>query len=134
MSNYYREIEEYTSALNGFTPLEQAIRYCKDVSNAILRQEALERHQDLQTLIFKKENFSRESAVKWAGDNGYRNSKVDETGSSYRLRQREPSDFEEGSFRSIPWPRNDPKEGLTAVVGKKIQTRKKRSIFNFWSK
>jgi hypothetical protein len=53
-----------------------------------------------QTLIFSKAEFpKREDAVKWAREHDFRTDKVDETESSWRLRQRDPGDF--ARFRTI---------------------------------
>ncbi|MGD2215139.1 MAG: hypothetical protein PVJ64_00230 [Gemmatimonadales bacterium] len=46
-------------------------------------------------------------------DHGYRADKVDETDETFRLRQREPAEFEEGSFRTITL-----REGVQAVIGR----------------
>lgn len=67
----------------------------------------------IQTLIFEKDKFeSAAAAKKWASDHDFKNSKVDETDDTYRLRQRDPGDFKDGSFRTI-----ELKEGVKAVVG-----------------
>ncbi len=65
----------------------------------------------IQTLIFSKGKFSKEQAVKWAKDHDMKGG-VDETGDSFRLRQRDPGDFADGSFRTI-----DITDGIKAVVG-----------------
>lgn len=68
----------------------------------------------VQTLIFAKETFKKkEEAVKWAIDHGFKNNGVDETADSFRLRQREPGDFDDATFRTI-----DLTDGVKAVVGK----------------
>lgn len=67
----------------------------------------------VQTLIFSKEKFSRQQAIDWAKEHDYRADKVDETENSFRLRQREPDDFQEGSFRTIELT-----EGVSAVIGR----------------
>ena len=55
----------------------------------------------VQTLICPKSSFTREEAVAWAKEHDFKADKVDETEDSYRLRQRDPGDFQEGSFRTI---------------------------------
>jgi HK97 family phage prohead protease len=67
----------------------------------------------VQTLIFSKEKFTQQQAIDWAKQHDYRVDKVDETEDSYRLRQREPGDFQEGSFRTINLT-----EGVSAVIGR----------------
>lgn len=67
----------------------------------------------VQTLIFDKAVFkTAEEAKKWAREHEFRADKVDETDESWRLRQRDPGDFEEGSFRTITLTK-----GVQAVVG-----------------
>jgi ClpP class serine protease len=66
----------------------------------------------MQTLIFSKDTFSRAQAVAWAKRNGKKYDSVDETEDSYRLRQRDPGDFDKESFRTI-----DITKGVKAVVG-----------------
>jgi HK97 family phage prohead protease len=68
----------------------------------------------VQSLIFSKEVFkTADSAKKWATDHGFNADKVDDTEDSFRLRQREPSEFDESTFRTI-----DITEGVKAVAGK----------------
>jgi hypothetical protein len=66
----------------------------------------------IQTLIFSKEIFSREEAVAWAKEHDFHANKVDETENTFRLRQREPNEFQEGSFRTIELT-----DGVQAVIG-----------------
>lgn len=69
---------------------------------------------EVQTLIFRKENFPRaDRARSWARYHGFKVAKVDETEVSFRLRQREPSDFVPGSFRTIDMGSS----GVRGVVG-----------------
>jgi len=65
----------------------------------------------VQTLIFAKSHFDRASAKKWAKSHGFKSGKVDEKTNTYRLRQRDPGEFE--TFRTISF-----KPGLKAVVAK----------------
>lgn len=65
----------------------------------------------VQTLIFSKDKFSRQSAVKWAKKHGFKATKVDEKENTYRIRQKDPDQF--GTFRTIEF-----KPGIKAVVAK----------------
>ncbi len=66
-----------------------------------------------QSLIFSKERFETADAAKaGAKDHGFKSHAVDETEDSFRLRQREPSDFAEGSLRTITLT-----DGVQAVQG-----------------
>jgi len=65
-----------------------------------------------QTLIFEKEYFDRRGAKSWARRYGYRSAKIDETADSYRIRQRSPSEFTAGSFRTIGF-----RPGVKTVLG-----------------
>jgi len=67
----------------------------------------------VQSLIFDKKNFTIEEARKWARDHDFRDDKVDETEDSIRLRQKDPADFIEGSFRTIELT-----DGVKAVIGR----------------
>ncbi len=75
--------------------------------------ELVEQNTVVQTLIFDKAMFSKQEAIDWAKGHDFRADKVDETEDSYRLRQREPSEFDEESFRTI-----DITDGVKAVIGK----------------
>lgn len=65
----------------------------------------------IQTLIFDKDSFDAEKAKKWAEDHKFKSAKVDETGSSFRLRQLNPGRFK--TMRTITLT-----DGVKAVVGK----------------
>lgn len=66
-----------------------------------------------QSILCSKSRFSsKEEAAKWVTDHDYKAEKVDETEENYRFRQREPGDFEEGSFRTITL-----EEGVKAIIG-----------------
>lgn len=67
----------------------------------------------VQSLVFDKEQFTHAAAEAWARGHGFKATKTDETESSYRLRQREPGDFVDGSFRTITLT-----DGVKAVVGR----------------
>jgi len=68
----------------------------------------------IQTLILSKGRFqSAESARGWVSEHDFMSDKMDETEDSFRFRQREPGDFQDGSFRTI-----DITDGVKAVVGR----------------
>jgi len=67
-----------------------------------------------QTLIFSKSEFkSAAAAKKWAKDHGFKSSSVDETESSYRIRQFNSDRFKKGSFSTIKIT-----DGVSAVIAK----------------
>ena len=70
---------------------------------------------DVQTLIFPKPKFTEASAVSWAKEHGFKTDKVDETGSSFRLRQLDPGRAGPRTFRTIAFGDS----GIKAVVAKK---------------
>lgn len=79
----------------------------------------------IQTLILSKERFeTKAEANAWIRDNDFniKSGAPDETEDSWRYRQREPSEFAEGSFRTI-----EITDGVKAVVGhlkeEKMKTR-----------
>lgn len=79
----------------------------------------------IQTLILSKERFeTKAEANAWIRDNDFniKSGDPDETEDSWRYRQREPSEFAEGSFRTI-----EITDGVKAVVGhlkeEKMKTR-----------
>ena len=81
---------------------------------------------EIQTLIFSKKHFTRESVVKWARDHDFHSGKVDETSTSFRLRQKEPGDFIQGSFRTIELT-----TGVKAVIGRPRPSKAKVGK-DFW--
>lgn len=68
---------------------------------------------EVQTLIFGPDVTSRQ-ATRWATSHGYRARKVDVTSQSVRVRQRPPSVFQPGSFRTFVLSRKD---DVRAVIG-----------------
>jgi DNA adenine methylase len=86
------------------------------------KQEAM----TIQTLILSKERFETlEEAKGWIKENDfkvtYEGKEPDETGTSWRFRQRDPGEFKPGSFRTVSLPGAD---GVQAVMGKlKVQTK-----------
>jgi len=67
----------------------------------------------IQSLIFDKELFTAETAKKWALDHDFKADLVDDTGESIRLRQKDPNEFLEDSFRTIELT-----DGVKAVIGR----------------
>jgi len=67
----------------------------------------------IQTLIFSKDKFTKQQAKKWAKNHGFKSSNVDETSKSFRLRQKEPTEFKPDSFRTISLA-----DGIKAVIGR----------------
>jgi hypothetical protein len=67
----------------------------------------------IQTLIFSKRRYTREQAARWLSEHGFHSRKIDETEDSLRFRQREPSEFQAGSFRTVPIT-----GGIQAVIGR----------------
>lgn len=65
-----------------------------------------------QSILFDKEHFTLEQAKKWLKDHDYKTD-VDEKPDTYRFRQRDPKDFQEGSMRTIQI-----KTGIKMIVGK----------------
>lgn len=79
---------------------------------ARVRKEVKKDSMQMQALIFSKDMFkSSEEAKRWAADHGFKDSKVDETENSYRLRQRNPGAFK--TMRTISLT-----NGVKGVVGK----------------
>jgi len=79
---------------------------------------------EIQTLIFNKDQFpTAADAKKWAKDNDFKFSKVDETENSFRLRQRNPGDFSRLRSKKLT-------SGVTATVGpvKKEDKRQQEEI------
>ena len=65
---------------------------------------------EVQSLIFSKENFTEKQAKDWAKNHDFIYGYVDEKENTYRIRQQEPSDFE--NMRTI-----EMREGVKAVIG-----------------
>lgn len=83
---------------------------------------------EVQTLILSKERFeTKEEANAWVSEHDFKikEGAPDETEESWRYRQREPSEFVEGSFRTIELT-----DGVKAVIGtpkeEKMKTKKER--------
>jgi hypothetical protein len=67
---------------------------------------------EVQTLIFDKDVFSEKEAKSWAKKHNMKYGYVDEKENTYRIRQEEPSEFKDESFRTI-----NITEGVKAVIG-----------------
>jgi 3D (Asp-Asp-Asp) domain-containing protein len=78
-----------------------------------------------QTLIFDKGKFDSAKAKAWASEHDFASGKIDVTGESVRLRQKDPGAFQEGSFRTIEF-----KEGIKAVIGRPKKTEKSMSALD----
>jgi len=79
----------------------------------------------LQTLIFDKNKFSsKDDAINWATNHGFKHDSIRETGSSYRLRQVSKNDFIPNTYRT-----KNMSDGVTAVYGK-LKVNNKKS-FNY---
>lgn len=75
-----------------------------------------EKGTEVQTLIFDKEKFEKEECIDWAKEHGYKADKVDDADGTYRLRQRDPKDFDQDTFKTIELT-----EGVEAVVGRLLE-------------
>ena len=86
--------------------------------------EEQKQEEDLtvQTLIFAKSKFDKAEALSWAQEHSFKAEKVDETEDSYRLRQRDPSEFVEGSFKTVALT-----DGVNAVMGKLQEAQEKQA-------
>jgi hypothetical protein len=69
----------------------------------------------IQTLIFPKAYFEAWDVFAWLDEQGFSSRNVEETRSSYRARQHEPSEFEPSSFRTISMGQG--KSLVRAVIG-----------------
>ena len=75
----------------------------------------------VQTVICSKERFeTKEEANAWIREHDFKigAGAPDETSTSWRYRQREPSEFQDGTFRTIELT-----DGVSAVVGRLKETK-----------
>lgn len=94
-----KEIED----LKATKTAEKSIQFTEDSIDFILKEIAKPRPGNLQTIIVSKDVAqTAEEAKKIAKDVGAEHLDYDETESSFRFRQRNPSDFEDSSFKSFP--------------------------------
>lgn len=80
----------------------------------------------VQTLVFDKDKFTEAQAIKWVQDHDFKFSKIDEKEDSFRLRQRNPDLFQDGSFRTI-----EIAEGITTVLGKVKEEKISKGFFDY---
>lgn len=78
----------------------------------IPKSELVRKATEIQTLIFSKDKFTKKQAKSFAERNDFKMGKIDETGPSFRFRQRDPGDFVR--LRTIKLPKSD---GVKATVG-----------------
>lgn len=77
-------------------------------------EEAIElRSPDVQTVVFRKDKWTVDTAKSWLSNHNFRNDKVDTTANTYRFRQFEPTQCKAGSYQSLT--KNVP-AGVTLVV------------------
>ena len=72
---------------------------------------------EVQSLLFAKEYYTKKEAKKWLKLHGYKTD-LDENTHTLRYRQKEPSNFEKKSFRTIYFTK-----GLQAVIGCPIEKK-----------
>lgn len=66
---------------------------------------------EIQTLIFHKSAYNKYQAKLWAKDHDFKHYKVSEYEESFRIRQKDPKEFTEDTFRTI-----NLKSGVKAVI------------------
>jgi hypothetical protein len=84
----------------------------------------IEKQMVLQTIILSKVRFETAAAAKkWITDHNFavKAGAPDETGDSWRFRQREPGEFEPGTFRTISMT-----DGVKAVVGQLKESKREK--------
>lgn len=101
---------------------EHEIRYAKETGRKKVRyqlrkggpveQRVCPEGTLIQTLIFSKDNFTKNEAQKWSDKHDFNTSYVDEKDKTYRIRQRHPDNFKDDSFRTIII-----RKGVKAVIG-----------------
>ena len=82
---------------------------------------------EVQTIIFDKEKFTLAEARQWLKDHDFKTTfdgkGVDEKPNSFRFRQRNPGDFQTGSFRTITLA-----PGVKAVIGRPKENKATHAI------
>lgn len=74
---------------------------------------------EIQTIIFPKEYWKSANNVKeWLKKHDFK-TELDETETSYRARQKDPSDFQENSFKTICLDETEDGCRISAVIGRK---------------
>jgi len=97
--------------------LDKYVQFCEhgSLDHFSLREIGSPREGSLQTIIVNKSHAkSLDKAKSIAKEFGAEHMSVDETENSYRFRQRNPSDFIDGSFRT----HTIPEKGVSLVYGK----------------
>jgi hypothetical protein len=90
-------------------------------AESVLRRESvakkkkkMKKETEIQTLIFDKDKFTEAQVRRWIDEHDFEiNPGLDETENSFRARQRDPIEFQEGSFRTI-----EITDGVQAVIGR----------------
>jgi hypothetical protein len=80
---------------------------------------------EIQTLIFSKDHFSEAQAKAWAKEHDEKYGYIDEKENTYRIRQQEPSEFVDGSMKTIHLT-----EGVQAVIGCPKEKMGKGGVFD----
>lgn len=82
---------------------------------------------EIQTLLFPSAKFpSQRDAAEWAIRHGFGARKIHSSKDSHRIRQRPPTRYEPGSFRTIPLGASD----VLAVIGcpKQSETKEEKTM------
>lgn len=83
----------------------------------VIKAADKENRTNVQTLIFSKEKFpTREAATNWAKGHGFSADTIRETTSSWRIRQKPPEDFENGTFITITFGNTSGVQGVTGKL------------------
>ena len=77
---------------------------------------------EVQSVLFRKDKFTKKKAEKWLKENDYKVKKVDTTPTLYRYRQLEPSLFHKDKYKIKSFKGKD----IQAVIG--VRKRKKKKI------
>lgn len=105
---------EITDLKPSSAKIEASIQFSEGMLNEQLSEIKNPRPGNLQTIIISKEKAKTlEQAKAIAKEVGAEHLEADETDSSFRFRQRNPSDFVEGAYHS----KSIPQKGATLVYG-----------------
>lgn len=95
---------------------ELVLSHCEladdDSHDDLLRPALMAMSMKIQSLLFPVDQYTKDEATKWAGDNDFVHSKVDTTDQYHRLRQFDPDDCK-GEPRTIAFKKA---KGVKAVV------------------
>lgn len=116
---------------SNFSILEDDDNYYIDVEIAVAiikdKKSGVKKQFEIQTLIFPKSKFKTAAEAKaWAKDKDFKSSKVDETGTSFRLRQKPPGKFKR--LRTI-----DLGDGVKAVGGEMKKSKFMEMLKSIWA-